>query len=290
MFTKIFETAASELNYIPLSIELSLISIPTLPFAYHPDCLQIVCPQQCGADQYWIPWTEQQGAWISPDGRRAEIVVREDTEDADFSRSMTIALANVIAGACLNLQRQVAIHANAVSIEGRAVAFAGHSGMGKSTLTAFCVNQGAGFITDDIVTVDSEGLVYPGNNRIKLFPHTGESLGLDTSYEMDYKIHYNPVQLGVNVLQRPVPLGILYLLAESEGDNIYSEQVSPSQAVFNVLLHSYYASELIPNHPQILNSYVRLVNQVKVRKLYYPRNFGLLPKVYEFLTKEVYQL
>jgi hypothetical protein len=288
-FKTILETASSELSHIPQQLHLTLEYVPSLP-ADSTDNFQKVYSEECGTSRYWIPWTDDLGAWVDSDGSNVVLVVSEASEGTKISRSLTIGLTGLIAGACLNLQGKVGIHANAVSLEGLAVAFAGISGMGKSTLSTYCTSRGAGFITDDILTVDVDGFAHPGIPRLKLFPHTGERLGLDASEDTDYKIHYHPEQLGAILHQQPVPLGIIYLLAESSDNGIYSEQLSPSQAVFDVLSHSYYANRLIPSNPALLDAYLRLVTQVPVKKLFYPRDFTILPKVYDFLLEEIHHL
>jgi hypothetical protein len=289
-FMNILETVSRELSQIPQMVRVSLESVPNLPNAEQVNCLDTVYFKGRGDSRYWIPWTEELGAWVNSDGSEVAIVVSEASKSDELEGSLTIGLTSVIAGACLNLQNQVAIHANAISLEEFAVAFVGYSGMGKSTLSAYCASRGAGFITDDVLVVDAKGLVYPGNPRLKLYPHTGESLGLDASEETDYKILYEPEHLGAKLHEQPVPLGMIYLLAESSEQRIYSEQLSPSQAVFDLLTHSYYASELIPSNPTLLDAYSRLVTQASVRKLFYPRDFTMLPQVYDFLLEEIHQL
>lgn len=282
------ETVYRELSQLPQTVRVTCECVPSLPVAESVNDLDTVYSKGCGADQYWVPWTEQLGAWINADGSDVVIVVRQDAQDMDAG-ALTLGFTAVLTGLCLNLQGQVAIHANAVSLKELAIAFVGYSGMGKSTLSAYCAFRGAGFITDDVLVVDANGLVAPGNPRIKLYPHTGESLGLDASEETDYKIFYEPGQLGAKLHEQPVPLGIIYLLAESPDKRIYSEQLSPTQAVFDVLTHGYDVSKFIPNNPSLLDAYVRLVTQAQVKKLFYPRDFTLLPKVYEFLLEEIHQ-
>jgi hypothetical protein len=289
-FMNILKTISRELTQLPQTVHVSLERVPSLPIRYSTNCSLRLYSKSCGTDRYWIPWTEQLGAWVNSDGRNVVIVVSKTSEDVEISGSLTLCLASAIAGACLSLQCHVAIHANAVSLKGLAIAFAGDSGMGKSTLSAYCASRGAGFVTDDVLVVDSNGLVHPGNRRLKLYPHTGENLGLDASKETDYKIHYHPEQLGAASHEQPLPLGIIYLLAESPDKRIYSEQLSPSQAVFKLLTHGYYVGELIPSNPALLDAYLRVITQAPVRQLFYPRDFIILPDVYDFLLKEIHQL
>jgi hypothetical protein len=289
-FINILETVSSELTQLPQTVRVTLECVPNLPITETVNCLDTADSQRCSADRYWIPWTEELGAWVNASGSDVVLVVNQASEVIEISGALTLGLTSVIAGACLNLQGQVAIHANAIALEELAVAFVGYSGMGKSTLSAYCASRGAGFITDDVLVVDSENLVHPGNPRLKLYPHTGESLGLDVSEETDYKIFYKPQQLGAKLQKQPVPIGIIYLVAESSDKSIYSLPLSPSQAVFDLLTHSYYTSALIPSNPSLLDAYVRLVAEAPVRQLFYPRDFATLPKVYDFLLAEIHHL
>ncbi len=272
-----------ELSYLPHKVNVNLDYVPQLPYTGDNNIFQ-KCEQY---HRYWLPWTNELGAWVSVDGSQVEIVVVETFEDSEISGTLTLGLTSVIAATCLNLQNQAAIHANAVSFQGLAVAFVGTSGAGKSTLSTYCASQGAGFVTDDVLVIDSEGLVHPGNPRIKLFPHTAESLGLDASQETKYKIFYQPQDLGAKLHEQSVPLGIIYLPAESTDGRIYSEQISPIQAISKLLTQGYHASRLIPGHPALFDAYVSLVKHAPVRKLFYPRDFSLLPEVYRFISEEV---
>jgi len=279
----LLETVSSELRSLPLGVHITLESTPHI---LDPEVIdfQLTSSDQWSSDRYWIAWTETLGAWVTPDGNEVILLVSDQADLTDLEGPLTTGLTSVIAGACLNLRGQVAIHANAVALNGRAVAFAGYSGMGKSTLSAYCASRGAGFITDDVLIVNADGLVHPGNPRLKLYPHTGESLGLNATEETDYKIYYPPDQLGATLITQAVPIANLYLLAE--GDRIYAEELAPSQAAFDLLTHSYYAGRLLASNPDLFDAYLRLVTQASVKKLFYPRDFKKLPEVYEFLLNE----
>jgi hypothetical protein len=76
------------------------------------------------------------------------------------------------------------LHANAVVINGRAVALAGHSAAGKSTLAAILMARGHRMMTDDICIVDTrngaEPSVLPGYPRLRLWRDTLDHLGIPT--------------------------------------------------------------------------------------------------------------
>lgn len=74
--------------------------------------------------------------------------------------------------ACLfTLGGQPVLHASAVQINGRALAFLGASGMGKSSLAALLCAHGADFITDDLLRLQPDGdawRCYPGSGFLRL--------------------------------------------------------------------------------------------------------------------------
>jgi hypothetical protein len=76
------------------------------------------------------------------------------------------------------------LHANAVIINGRAVALAGHSAAGKSTLAAVLAGHGHRMMTDDICIVDTRNgaqpSVLPGYPRLRLWRDTLDYLGIAT--------------------------------------------------------------------------------------------------------------
>ena len=286
----ILEILAQELPQIFQEVALTIERVVDLPFSENEDYFQRVNSKNTESFRYWIPWTEEIGAFVDRDGSEILVLLQENVLDVDFE-SIILGFTSVLTGVCLNLQGKVAIHANAVSLKGLACAFAGHSGIGKSTLSTYCAEQGAGFITDDVLVVKDNASVLPGNPRLKLYPYTAESLGLEVIENTDYKIFYDLAQWGVKFHDLSVPLGVIYLLAEdSEREDIYSEAIPPSQAVFELLTHSYYANELIKDNPQVFNAYINLVTNFPIKKLIYPRDFAKLPEVYDFLMQEVSQL
>jgi hypothetical protein len=272
-----------ELRQAPQIQEITVEYVAVLPS--NPNCLDSVVIDQL----YWVDWSEQLGALVSPDGIKANIYVTEDARDLDPGE-LTLGFTSTLTGICLNLQGQVAIHANAVAIHEQALAFVGYSGAGKSTLSAFCTSRGAGFVTDDVLVMNEQGEVLPGNPRIKLYPETGASLGLDASQETDYKIFYHPqTHLGGTFLKAPVPLGGIYLLTESEEEEIYIESIPPAQAVFDLLTHAYDVSRFIDRNPRLLDAYIDLIDKIPVKRLVYPHDFNRLPEVYELLLTELPQ-
>src|SRR5262245_1387339 len=74
------------------------------------------------------------------------------------------------------------LHASAVEIGGRAAAFTGASGSGKTSLTAQLVARGLGFVTDDVLAVETGGptlVAYSGPALLHLDPAELDPCGAD---------------------------------------------------------------------------------------------------------------
>lgn len=76
-----------------------------------------------------------------------------------------------------------AVHAGAVAIDGRVIAFPGESGAGKTTLTAACLLAGFEYVSDEALCVDYDSeLVEPYPKPLMLSQDGCEVLGLDASW------------------------------------------------------------------------------------------------------------
>lgn len=123
-----------------------------------------------------VPAGELQVQWSTPDGLRASFVrtatgdhllrfqsTCEVVIDASATRislrmaeGVPVAMGSVlIAGTVLSyllmLRDAPVLHASAVQIDGRAIAFVGSSGMGKTTLATLLCRAGGNLITDDVL-------------------------------------------------------------------------------------------------------------------------------------------
>jgi hypothetical protein len=86
-------------------------------------------------------------------------------------------------GALLHQRGLLPLHASAVEIDGRAIAFIGTSGAGKSTMALHLNARGHPLICDDICAVDTSGaipVVWPGLINLKLWRDSLASTGRAT--------------------------------------------------------------------------------------------------------------
>ena len=73
-----------------------------------------------------------------------------------LTEQIVILVRGTLIAFLLGLQGHAVLHASAVEHDHGAVAFVGHSGMGKSTLAALACRDGSRFISDDLLRLDAE--------------------------------------------------------------------------------------------------------------------------------------
>lgn len=73
---------------------------------------------------------------------------RDPAADPAF---VAVVVAGLVVSFLLNMAGDAVLHASAVEVDGRAVAFAGVSGSGKSTIAALLCGAGARLVTDDVL-------------------------------------------------------------------------------------------------------------------------------------------
>lgn len=105
--------------------------------------------------------------WIDHDLRSVRV---HPFADVHPDMAALFVVGNVIAW-LLTLAGECVLHASAVEIGDSALAFAGGSGMGKSTLAALLCANGARFITDDLLRLQPDGKdfrCFSGAGQIRL--------------------------------------------------------------------------------------------------------------------------
>jgi len=151
-------------------------------------------------------------------GREIFVAPREGASE----RNIRLFLLGSAFGAIIHQRGLLPLHANAIDIGGRAVAFMGHSGAGKSTMAAWFLDRGHRILADDVCVVvpDANGvpLAYPGIPRLRLWREALERSGRkpdDLELAFDDMDKFNlptpsPSQSG------PIPLSHVYLLEKAE--------------------------------------------------------------------------
>lgn len=200
-------------------------------------------------------------------------------------------------GALLHQRGLLPLHANAVEIDGKAVAFMGASGEGKSTLAALFHDRGYRILADDVCVVkfldDGRPYALPGLARLRLWQDALEASGRETSgYERSYADDetWNKFDVPIEPSARAgteIELAGLYDLRRAEEFKI--DEVKGVGAAEAVFAHTYRGSYVSAakgerNHWQ---SCVRLVRSTPVFRLCRPSDLDRMSEVFEGIVEHV---
>lgn len=141
-----------------------------------------------------------------------------DIDPGCSERNLRLFLLGSALGILIHQRGLFPLHANAVVIEGVAVAFTGHSGAGKSTLAAHFSAAGHTVLSDDVCVIgldaEQRPIVYPGLPRVKLWADAAKLHGHDIDGLERIHDDMDKYQLGLPASpdQAPVPLAAVIRL------------------------------------------------------------------------------
>ena len=171
-----------------------------------------------------------------------ELVVQPEPGVAP--RNLRIYLLGSALGAILHQRGLLPLHANALAVEGRAIAFCGRSGSGKSTLAAWFHDRGFALLADDVCVVTAGGEpphAQPGVPRLRLWR---EALGASGRTAEDYELSFEgrdkydvPTAAGAEL--EAVPLGAVYMLEPAVGAEATVERLAGSAAAAALIANTY---------------------------------------------------
>ena len=162
-------------------------------------------------------------------------------------------LLGPVLGILLRLRGVTCLHASAVALEDRSVAFVGPAGAGKSTTAAAFAKQGYAVISDDIVALDErEGLfqVMPAYPHLCLWPDSvqmlyGSQQALPRIIQDWDKRRLAAGDQGTRFEGRPLPLAAIYILGESGPHPAPRVEGIRPQAAFLSLVAGTYANNIL---------------------------------------------
>ena len=208
------------------------------------------------------------------------------TGETTFDNTLIYLLGPVL-GFVLRLRGITCLHASAVAIDGVAVALAGVAGAGKSTLAAQFASMGYPILSDDIVTLQESDFgfcVPPSPARLRLWPSSVEHFygnadalpRLTSSWEKRY---LDLRDSGCQLQPTALPLAAVYLLNDPQSPAADIEEVSPSEAMMQ-LLANVYVNYLLDDRFR-RTDFVRiskLANTVTIRQVNLRHNFSDLER------------
>lgn len=173
----------------------------------------------------------------------------------------------------LALQGNWCLHASAVKLAGRTVAFLGESGTGKSTLADWLAREGGVSVlrvADDILPVKA------GESGLEALPHFPQlKLAADA-------------QPALNLPER-MPLDAVYVLSRpAAGELVAIQPLDGQAAVLKLVRHTaasrLFAPDLLVKH---LDFCVQAAANVPVRQLSYPLTQAALPTVRKAIASDL---
>ncbi len=244
----------------------------------------------------YLQWSGLFEFIVSAGGHR--IACRE-LNGASHESFQTYLLGQVLSFALLK-QGIEPLHSTTVVIDGKAVAFLGDSGDGKSSLGAAFLEAGYPLLTDDLLVLKEEGdrfVAYPGPPRIKLFPEIVRSfLGERVAgIPMNNQTSKMVIPLGQNDMVLPqaaFPLKAIYVLtpppASLRGHRITIRMLSPRRAFIELVKNTF--NTVIDEPGRLKRQFAvatRLATRVPIASLSYPRTLEQLPDVREAILADL---
>lgn len=131
------------------------------------------------------------------------------------------------------------LHGSAVAIAGRAVAFLGHSGGGKTTLAGAFAKAGHPYLTEDVIELVGDGGSYrllPKPTGLRLFPDSaaylaGEDPALAEGEEKS--------EVALPVCDEPAPLAAIFVLGADPEASLTLIPLAERQAIELLMPHSF---------------------------------------------------
>jgi len=198
-------------------------------------------------------------------------------------------LLGPVFGLLLRLRGVTCLHASAVSIENRCVAFVGGEGAGKSTTAAAFARRGFSVISDDVAALveSPEGFhVMPAYPHVSLWQDSVEMLYGSAEALPRFSTGWEKRRLalgdhGTRFESRWLPLGAVYLLGDRRSDQApFAEEVRPQAGLLSLVADTF-ANKILDREMRAREFAVlgRLVTTVPIRRVYAHTNGSRLEEL-----------
>ena len=212
--------------------------------------------------------------WMNDDGSDVWAVWPESSCLED---SATYLLGPVL-GILLRRRGMTCLHASAVAWEGKAVAFVGDAGAGKSTTAAMLIENSWTGLSDDIVALEEIAggfVVAPAYPYLSLWPESvnmiyGSREALPRFVSNWDKCRMDLADDDSRFAAGPLPLLAIYILSgEAAGDGPMLKTVSRPDALLNLIPNTYATNVLDSQMRAREFAFLgRIISKVPVRKLF----------------------
>lgn len=226
-----------------------------------------------------------------------EILLQLANPEEEQAGEIETHLSGLVAGILLHQREALALHASAVTFDGIAVAFAGSSGIGKSTIASAFALHGYPLLADDVCRIQfdcgggSRPTVSPGPPRLRLWPDMARTLGKAPESLTAGRTNH-PKRLLTDVVPetRSRPLGaILRLAIDPRATEPAVERMTGPHSVMPIdeLVYRTRLGRQLGRQTAIFHQLVELGNSVRVFRLIRPEGPPDVPRLLDLVQTAV---
>ena len=188
------------------------------------------------------------------------------------------------------------LHASCVAVNGKTLAFAGPSGVGKSTLAAALTQRGHQLLCDDVCVIDTHTgnrpMVLSTFPRVKLWEDSAAALHMDTRSLQTRPSEGRKFMLNLNgngqFAVGPRPLHGVYLLTEEDPSQSAGVDRRKGMAGVSTLCEQVYrgrVAEAWGLKPQLFKQATAIVQQVPVQHMVRPFDLHKLDEMVQTIEQ-----
>lgn len=242
-------------------------------------------------EEAYLCWHTVGKFWV----RSGNEIIIDPLPDLD-ERIIRLPLLGAVMAVLLHQRGYLVLHASAIALGDRAIAFVGEKGQGKSTMAATLHAQGHQLLADDIVAIDFDHsghpIVVPGFPQFKLWSDAVVAIGDNPETlpcvhpQVDKRSH----RINNRFAQTVSPLERVYVL--QHGTEIQIQQLNPQQTILHLIANSYmsrFGNQVLQgteaaNH---LRQCITLAKQIPIFALQRPRSLKLLPTIASLIETDL---
>lgn len=200
-------------------------------------------------------------------------------------------LTGSVAGLIFHQNSRLALHASAVVVRDKAILLSGWATVGKSTLAAALIEQGAEFLSDDLCLVDvsKKGImVAAGPPRIRLWPDAGDHLGVPDETRCPLRPGLRKFTLLTQVAL-PARAGLLVRAEDAHHRAVHFERLRGMHSVMppHSLVYQHLFAGLLQRQKPMLTALSMLAGEVPAIRMEYPRQMQQLREIASSLLQHV---
>lgn len=169
---------------------------------------------------------------------RLDVVTVRPDPGGRYVDLLPVLMSGTVAAIVHGLRGATLLHASAVEVDGRALAFIGRSGQGKSTIAALLCAAGAPLITDDVLCVEPNDppMCVGGANEVRLRESAALLADGHPGFRSRMTADERTAVAPQNFVHTPIPLGVIVIPSpDRHADHVTLVELSLRQKLLAVL-------------------------------------------------------